>query len=120
MIEGLRASGLLSDVASAKFEALTGGVSSDIWRIEADGRVFCVKRALAKLKVKADWFAPIERNRHEVAWYQIANEIVPGAAPRILAHDETAMMCAMEFLDPEVHKLWKSDCLLYTSPSPRD
>ena len=109
MIESLRACGLLSDVASAKFEALTGGVSSDIWRIEADGRVFCVKRALAKLKVKADWFAPIERNRHEVAWYQIANEIVPGAAPRILAHDETAMMCAMEFLEPEAHKLWKSE-----------
>ena len=109
MIQSLRNNGLLNDVEGAKFEALTGGVSSDIWRVEADGRVYCVKRALAKLKVKADWFAPIERNRHEVAWYRIANQIVPGAAPRILADDETAMLCAMEFLDPETHKLWKSE-----------
>jgi aminoglycoside phosphotransferase (APT) family kinase protein len=109
MLDSLIAQGLVRDLARAKFAPLTGGVSSDIWRIEADGRVFCVKRALAKLKVKADWFAPIERNRHEVAWYQIANEIVPGAAPRVLAHDEIAMLCAMEFLDPAEHKLWKSE-----------
>ena len=109
MVESLRKAGLLNDAESARFEALSGGVSSDIWRIEAGGRVFCVKRALAKLKVDADWFAPVERNRFEVAWYRIANEIVPGSAPHVLAHDETAMLCAMEYLDPETHKLWKSE-----------
>ena len=57
----------MDDPDSAKFEALTGGVSSDIWKVEADGRTYCVKRALAKLKVKADWFAPVERNKFEVA-----------------------------------------------------
>ena len=30
-------------------ERLTGGVSSDIWRVRAGERVFCVKRAMAKL-----------------------------------------------------------------------
>ena len=44
----------MDDPDSAKFEALTGGVSLDIGKVEADGRTYCVKRALAKLKVKAD------------------------------------------------------------------
>jgi len=109
MVDSLRKAGLLGDVESATFEALSGGVSSDIWRIEAEGRVFCVKRALAKLKVEADWFAPVERNRFEVAWYQVANQIVPGSAPRVLAQDETVMLCAMEYLDPKTHKLWKNE-----------
>ena len=51
-------------------ERLTGGVSSDIWKVTAGGRVFCVKRAMAKLAVKDDWFAPVERNRYERQWYE--------------------------------------------------
>lgn len=109
LLNGLRRAGLLAEGEAARFEALTGGVSSDIWKVTTDQRVFCVKRALAALKVAADWQAPVERNRFEVAWYEIADRLVPGAAPRILAHDETAMLCAMEFLDPTSHKLWKSE-----------
>ena len=109
MIASLRRAGLLDRADDATFEALSGGVSSDIWRIEADGRVYCVKRALPKLKVEADWYAPVERNRFEVAWYRVANEIWPGAAPRVLAHDEDAMLCAMEYLEPATHKLWKTE-----------
>ena len=109
MIESLSRHGLLEDLESASFERLTGGVSSDIWKVTADGRTYCVKRALAKLKVEADWFADVERNRFEVAWYRIANGHVPGSAPRILAHDEDVMLCAMEFLDPQSHRLWKNE-----------
>ena len=109
MLQVLRDHRLLHDVEGAVFEPLAGGVSSDIWKVEANGRVFCVKRALAKLKVAADWFAPVERNRFEVAWYRIANSCVPGSAPRVLAHDDKAMLCAMEYLDPADHKLWKSE-----------
>jgi 5-methylthioribose kinase len=109
IVESLRKAGLLAEGETVTFEALTGGVASDIWKVETASRVFCVKRALPKLKVKADWFAPVERNRFEVAWYRIAAEIVPGAAPRVLAHDDEAMLFAMEFLDPVTHKLWKSE-----------
>ena len=101
--------GLIDESAAFRFEALTGGVSSDIWKVEADGRVFCVKQALAQLKVEAEWSAPVERNRFEVAWYEIANRLAPGSAPRVLAHDPDAMLFAMEFLDPEKHRLWKSE-----------
>ena len=90
---------------------LPGGVSSDIWCIDlADGPI-CVKRALPKLKVEADWFAPIERNAYEVRWMQTANNAVPGATPTILAHDAASGMFAMPFLDPNAHTIWKSALL---------
>lgn len=109
LLQSLRDLNLVGPDEDADFEALTGGVSSDIWRVKTAQRVFCVKRALARLKVASDWFAPVERNRFEVAWCRVANEVLPGSAPRIIAHDERAMLCAMEYLDPETHLLWKNE-----------
>ena len=66
ILEGLRAMGLLEAGVAASGEALAGGVSSDIWRIELPGHgTVCVKRALPKLKVAADWRAPVARNLYE-------------------------------------------------------
>ena len=109
LVAALIRGGLLGDPAEAGFEALAGGVSSDIWKVTTPTRSFCVKRALAKLKVAADWQAPVERNRYEVAWMRIAHGIVPGAAPEILYHDAAEMCCAMSYLDPCDHRLWKSE-----------
>lgn len=109
IVEILKAARLIKRDQVARLEPLTGGVSSDIWKVETDSRVICVKRPLAKLKVDADWRAPVERNKFEVAWYRIADGIVPGSAPEILFHDETNMLCAMQYLDPETHRLWKSE-----------
>ena len=95
--------------ATVSFEALTGGVSSDIWKVTTSTRVFCVKRPLAKLRVAADWRAPLERNRFEVAWMRIAHAIVPEAVPEILHHDVRAHLCAMQYLDPARHRLWKTE-----------
>jgi aminoglycoside phosphotransferase (APT) family kinase protein len=109
MLASLVAAGLVDDPSEATFEPLTGGVSSDIWKVTTSRQVFCVKRALAQLKVEAEWLAPVERNRFEVAWYEIAGSIVPGTAPEVLFHDDTAMLCAMTYLDPACHQLWKSE-----------
>lgn len=109
MLATLQRAGLINDAPDAVFDALTGGVSSDIWKVVTPKRTFCVKRALSRLKVAADWQAPIERNRFEVAWYRIAHEIVPGAVPGILLHDEEEMLFAMDFLDPQQHRLWKPE-----------
>lgn len=109
ILQSLVQAGILKDEQEVSFEALSGGVSSDIWKVTRGDTVFCVKKALAKLKVEADWFAPVERNRYEVAWYTIAGKIVPGAAPKVIAHDEKAMLFAMEYLDASSHKLWKNE-----------
>src|SRR5262249_24573384 len=47
--------GLLTPNAAVQGERLTGGVSSDIWRVDLPSGPICVKRALAKLRVAADW-----------------------------------------------------------------
>ena len=109
LIDALRRAGLIGVTAETSFEALSGGVSSDIWKVTTPARTFCVKRALSKLRVAADWSAPVERNRYEVAWTRIAHGIVPGAVPQILYHDDAEMFCAMSYLDPVGHHLWKSE-----------
>jgi tRNA A-37 threonylcarbamoyl transferase component Bud32 len=85
-------------------ERLTGGVSSDIWRIDLPSGPICVKRALAKLRVAADWHAPVERNVFEARWMRHAT----GFAPRLLGQDAASGTLAMEYLSPEDHPLWKN------------
>jgi aminoglycoside phosphotransferase (APT) family kinase protein len=84
---------------------LTGGVSSDIWRIDTASGPICAKRALPKLRVAADWQAPIERNRFEARWMQVAADAVPGCAPRMLGQHPRLGVLAMEYLPH--HALWK-------------
>lgn len=101
--------GLLGEDESPRFTPLAGGVSSDIWRVDRLAGPICVKRALPKLKVAADWRAPVARNAYEVGWMQAAGAIVPAAVPRILGHDAAAGLFAMEFLDPARYRLWKAE-----------
>ena len=89
-------------------EQLTGGVSSDIWRIDLPGGPVCVKRALGKLKVAADWRAPVGRNAYEAEWMRVAAAAVPGAVPRLLGQDAQAGALAMQYLPAETYPLWKA------------
>jgi len=87
---------------------LAGGVSSAIVRVDTARGPVCVKRALPQLKVAAEWLAPVERNRAEVAWIRLAARVAPGSVPRILAEDEASKSFAMEYLDPAEYPVWKS------------
>lgn len=103
---GIDASGTL------EIAPLTGGVSSDIVRIRLpDGRQYCAKRALSKLKVATDWQAPLERNQYEVAWLRRANAIVPGAAPEVIGEDRGHGIALLEYLPADDYLLWKSELL---------
>lgn len=84
-------------------ERLTGGVSSDIWRIGLPTGPICVKRALPKLRVAADWRAPVERNTYEARWMRHAGRF----APKLLGQDEQSGALAMEFLPSDRYTLWK-------------
>jgi aminoglycoside phosphotransferase (APT) family kinase protein len=108
ILAGLRAMGLLAPGAAVTGVPMAGGVSSDIWRVALPGGDVCVKRALPKLKVAADWRAPVVRNVYEARWMRRAAEAVPGAVPRLLGQDEATGTLAMEWLPPEDHALWKA------------
>ena len=109
MLAALAHAGLLEAGEQPVFEALTGGVSSDIWKVTTRAGTVCVKRALARLKVAADWQAPVERNAFEVGWYEVAHGIEPMAAPRVLHHEPESGLFVMQYLDPAEHRLWKSE-----------
>ncbi len=109
--ESLRRMGLLEAGEAARFTPLAGGVSSDIFLVEVGGRRFCVKRALARLKVAALWQAPVERNAAEAGWMRAVGRWLPRAAPRVLGEDAAAGLFAMEFLEPRNHSLWKTRLL---------
>jgi hypothetical protein len=102
---------LATPAEQATWTPLSGGVSSDIWRVDLPGRTLCVKRALAKLRVGSDWYAPVNRNRYEWEWLRLAAQIVPRSVPQPLAHDPELGLFAMSFLPGDRYPLWKRQLL---------
>jgi hypothetical protein len=89
----------------------TGGVSSLIVLAHTRRGPVCIKSALARLKVAAEWLAPVERNTAEVAWMRLAAGIVPDSVPAILGEDRVSRAFAMAYLDPRDHPVWKTHLL---------
>ena len=109
ILESLSAGGFLQAGEMPRLERLTGGVSSDVFRLETPQGVYCVKRALAALRVAADWRAPVERSHFEVEWLRTARELVGERVPRVLFEDPARNTFVMEFYDPQTHSVWKQD-----------
>lgn len=105
VLELLRRTGLAAKDEVPRSEALSGGVSSEIWRVDLASGPVCVKRALPRLRVAQVWEAPVSRNRYEYEWFRTAAAAAPQAVPKVIAHDESAFV--MEYLDPERHPVWK-------------
>jgi fructosamine-3-kinase len=105
--ERLVAAGLAREANGLLFTRLTGGVSSDIWRVDGGNRPICVKRARHQLAVEAVWKVPIERNHFEAEFLRVVGEEVPGFAPELLAEDEAGGFIVLPFLDPDEWNLWK-------------
>lgn len=57
-----------------------------------------VKRALAKLKVKDDWFADVSRNASEWNCLECVGRLLPGNVPRLRFANSDAGYFGMEFL----------------------
>ena len=108
ILELLRAAGLARADEHPRAVPLAGGVSSDIWKVDLAQGPVCVKRALPRLRVAQLWEAPVERNRYERMWMEAVGAILPGATPRVLAHDDAGFF-AMEYLAPERYPLWKAE-----------
>ena len=106
IVDFLRRAGLCGLDEAPRAEPLSGGVSSDIWRVDLARGPVCVKRALPRLRVAQLWEAPIERNRFEYDWLQVARAAAPTAVPRVLAQESGAFV--MEYLDPAGYPVWKS------------
>jgi 5-methylthioribose kinase len=100
---------LAPEGAIASVRALPGGVSNRTVLVRfTDGRGWVLKQALAKLRVKVDWFSDPERAHREALaldWY--ARLAPPGAVPRLVFEDREQHLLAMEAV-PLPHWNWKS------------
>ncbi|MBX3706330.1 MAG: phosphotransferase [Pseudomonadales bacterium] len=97
-----------------RFTPLTGGVSSDIWRVDAPEASWCAKRALPRLRVQVLWEAPVARNAEEVRWLRTARNWIGEQAAEVVAHDEHAGVAILRWYDPARWHNWKSRLLAGT------
>ncbi|MXO71799.1 phosphotransferase family protein [Alteraurantiacibacter buctensis] len=111
LVDFLHRTGLADQEDQGIWTPLAGGVSSDIWKVSTQSGDYCVKRALAQLKVAGDWKAPVERNATEWAFLEVGCRIAPGSIPKPIAHDPVAGLFAMEWFPPDRFGLWKSRLL---------
>lgn len=109
ILDWLREAGLAPDGADVRLTPLGGGVSSDVFRVDLPGGPICVKRALARLKVAADWRAPVERSGYEAAWFRTAASLGGPIVPEVLAEDAGRHLFAMTWFPPERHPVWKAE-----------
>jgi NAD(P)-dependent dehydrogenase (short-subunit alcohol dehydrogenase family) len=75
ILEWLRDAGLAASDEAPAITPLTGGVSSDVFRVDLRGGPICVKAALDKLRVAADWRAPVERSANEAAYLRVVADL---------------------------------------------
>jgi aminoglycoside phosphotransferase (APT) family kinase protein len=102
--------GLAEPGEAVRAEALAGGVSSGIFRVDLRSGAYCVKQALPQLKVAKEWKVPVERVFSEIDYLRTVGEIVPGHVPRVVGQDDASKSFVMEFLGPEFRN-WKADLL---------
>jgi tRNA A-37 threonylcarbamoyl transferase component Bud32 len=82
-------------------------VSSDIHGVRtADGRTLVVKRSIPRLRVAADWRAPVERDAVEVSWLRTVRALDAALAPEVLAWSPQRHLFVMPWLDAPV---WKQE-----------
>ena len=90
----------------AALKPLTGGVSSEIYLVEDGAECFVIKRALPKLKVQAEWFADITRNRYEWQFIRYVARFAPASVPALRFCSATDGYFAMEYLGDDLAN-WK-------------
>jgi 5-methylthioribose kinase len=73
------------------------------------GARFVVKRSIARLRVAADWRAPVERDTAEVAWLRTVREVDARLVPEVLAWSHERRLFVMPWLAPADHPVWKQE-----------
>jgi 5-methylthioribose kinase len=107
--EYLTRHGFIKAVGPVSFQKLLGGVSNRTVKVTwGDGRGWVLKQALAKLRVKEDWFSSPERISVEAKALRWLNRLAPpGTTPSFIFEDPANNLMAMAAI-PEEHEDWKS------------
>jgi fructosamine-3-kinase len=109
LIAYLRASGRIAPDESPACQTLAGGVSNrTVLLTRASGEAWVLKQALAKLRVKVDWFSDPARIHREALGLQWLSKLAPpGTITPLIFEDLDHHVLAMEAV-PQPHENWKT------------
>ena len=109
LVEYLRASGRIAPTETPQVRTLAGGVSNRTVLVKrASGEAWVLKQALAKLRVKVDWFSDPARIRREALGLRWLEKLAPpGTITPLIFEDERHHLLAMQAV-PEPHENWKT------------
>lgn len=104
----LRDAGHVGAEETPDIHILAGGVSNRTVLVErANGEAWVLKQALAKLRVKVDWFSPPERVHREAAGLRWLEQLAPaGTITPLIFEDFDHHLIAMQAV-PQPHQNWK-------------
>jgi aminoglycoside phosphotransferase (APT) family kinase protein len=109
LLDYLRATDRIGPRERVQVKVLAGGVSNrTVWVKRESGESWVLKQALAKLRVKVDWFSDprrIEREAMGLRW--LATLAPEGTITPLVFEDREKHLLAMEAV-PEPHENWKS------------
>ena len=102
---------IADESADVEVYEFPGGVSSTVILITLNNKRMVIKQALHKLKVKAEWYAPLWRSHVEQDCIEYLSSILPeGSVPEILFKDYENYLFIMSCA-PEGARTWKNDLL---------
>jgi 5-methylthioribose kinase len=109
LLSYLRRTGRIAPDEVPHVHVLPGGVSNRTVLVEReDGESWVVKQALAKLRVKVDWFSSPERIHREAAGLRwLARIAPPGTITPLIFEDHDEHLLAMQAV-PQPHENWKT------------
>jgi aminoglycoside phosphotransferase (APT) family kinase protein len=109
LVDYLRTTGRIGSAETPTIEILTGGVSNRTVLVKrASGPPWVMKQALAKLRVRVDWFSNPERVHREALGMRWLNQLAPpGTVPAFVFEDHDQHLLCMEAV-PQPHDNWKS------------
>lgn len=112
LIGYLRAAGRIGGNEQPRVRVLAGGVSNRTVLVErASGEAWVLKQALAKLRVKVDWFCSPERIRREAMGMRALAGIAPrGAITPLVFEDAGHHVLAMQAV-PQPHVNFKDELM---------
>ena len=108
----LRGTGRIAPDETPQVRTLAGGVSNrTVWVKRASGEAWVLKQALAKLRVKVDWFSDPARVHREALGLRWLEKLAPpGTITPLVFEDEQHHLLAMQAV-PEPHENWKTQLL---------
>jgi 5-methylthioribose kinase len=107
----LRSHGWLAGESKPDIKLLTGGVSNRAIYIDDGERAMVLKQALEKLRVKVDWFSPVERIHREAQGLRWLQQIEPaGSVPGFIFEDFEQHILAMTAVK-HPHQNWKNELM---------